>query len=383
MRAHVGLNLVFLVPGETGGMETYARELVEALVTVAPDLQLTAFVNREAAAACDGPWGGLIPAVTVPVRARNRVQWVRGEQELVPRLAARAGVDLVHSLGSTGPGWGRFRRVSTIHDLHYRTVPEAHFGMRALGMRVLVPLSARRAHRVIADSQTVRAQLLTLLRLPPEKVDVVPLGLGRSRRSEPLAERELRRRLGVGDDDPLLLSVSAKRPHKNLAALIDALALLAPDRRPVLVLPGYPTEHEADLRRRAATLGVDDRTRFLGWVDGAELEGLYASAVGFVFPSLSEGFGLPVLEAMSRGVPVACSGVGAVAEVAGDAALRFDPSSPRAIAHALERLLTDQAEAERLRVAGRARAAGFTWEQTARGTLESYRRALRASTPSH
>jgi glycosyltransferase involved in cell wall biosynthesis len=383
MRAHVGLNLVFLVPGETGGMETYARELVEALVTVAPDVRLTAFVNREAAEARDGPWCDLIPAVTVPVRARNRVQWVRGEQELVPRLAAGAGVDLVHSLGSTAPGWGRFRRVSTIHDLHYRTVPEAHFGMRSLGMRVLVPLSARRAHRVITDSQTVRAQLLDLLRLPPEKVDVVPLGIGRSRRSEPLAEGELRRRLGVGDDDPLLLSVSAKRPHKNLAALLDALALLEPDRRPVLVLPGYPTEHEADLRRRAAALGVDGRTRFLGWVDGAELEGLYASAAGFVFPSLSEGFGLPVLEAMSRGVPVACSGVGAVAEVAGEAALRFDPTSPRAIADALERLLTDQAEADRLREAGRARAAGFTWEQTARGTLESYRRALGASTPSH
>jgi glycosyltransferase involved in cell wall biosynthesis len=376
MRAHVGLNLVFLVPGETGGMETYARELVEALVTVAPELRLTAFVNREAAEARDGPWGGLIPAVTVPVRARNRIQWVRGEQELVPRLATRAGVELVHSLGSTGPGWGRFRRVSTIHDLHYRTVPDAHFGLRALGMRVLVPLSARRAHRVIADSQTVRTQLLTLLRLPPEKVDVVPLGLGRRRRSEPLAEREVRRRLGVGDDDQLLLSVSAKRPHKNLAALLDALALLAPDRRPVLVLPGYPTEHEAELRRRAAALGVDDRTRFLGWVDGAELEGLYASAACFVFPSLSEGFGLPVLEAMSRGVPVACSGVGAVAEVAGDAALRFDPRSPRAIADAVERLLSDRAEAERLREAGRARAAGFTWEQTARGTLESYGRAL-------
>jgi len=381
MPAHIGLNLVFLVPGETGGMETYARELVEALVAVAPDLRLTAFVNREAAEARDGPWGELIPTVTVPVRARNRIQWVRGEQELVPRLAARAGVDLVHSLGSTGPGWGRFRRVSTIHDLHYRTVPEAHFGLRALGMRVLVPLSARRAHRVIADSQTVRAQLLTLLRLPPEKVDVVPLGLGRRSRSEPLVERELRRRLGVGDDDPLLLSVSAKRPHKNLATLLDALALLDRDRRPVLVLPGYPTEHEAELRRRAASLGVDDRTRFLGWVDGAELEGLYANAAGFVFPSLSEGFGLPVLEAMSRGVPVACSGVGAVAEVAGDAALLFDPSSPRAIADAVARLLTDRAEAERLREAGRARAAGFTWEQTARGTVESYRRAVSPSPP--
>jgi glycosyltransferase involved in cell wall biosynthesis len=380
MRAHVGLNLVYLVPGETGGMETYARELVEALVAVDPELRLTAFVNREAHEARDGPWGELIPAVTLPVRARNRAQWVRGEQELLPRLASRAGVDLVHSLGSTAPAWGRFRRVSTIHDLHFRTAPEAHFGVRGLGMRLLVPLSARRAHRVIADSRAVRDELLALLRLPAEKVDVVPLGFGGRSRAEPLAEHEVRRRLGVSDHDRLLLSVSAKRPHKNLARLLDALALIDAARRPVLVLPGYPTEHEAELRHRAAALGLTDHTRFLGWVDGAELEGLYASAACFVFPSLSEGFGLPVLEAMSRGVPVACSGEGAVAEVAGDAALRFDPRSPRAIADAVERLLSDAAEAERLRQAGRLHAAGFTWQRTARGTLASYRRALGSGT---
>ncbi len=186
--------------------------------------------------------------------------------------------------------------------------------------------------------------------------------------------------MGVSDHDRLLLSVSAKRPHKNLARLLDALALIEAARRPVLVLPGYPTEHEAELRHRAAALGLTAHTRFLGWVDGAELEGLYASAACFVFPSLSEGFGLPVLEAMSRGVPVACSGEGAVAEVAGDAALRFDPRSPRAIADAVERLLSDAAEADRLRQAGRVHAAGFTWERTARGTLASYRRALGCGT---
>ena len=100
---HVGLNLVFLVPGETGGMEVAARELIPALVEAAPDVRFTAFVNREAAAAKDGPWGELLPAVTVPVNARNRVQWVVGEQALLPRLAAREGVDLVHSLASTAP----------------------------------------------------------------------------------------------------------------------------------------------------------------------------------------------------------------------------------------------------------------------------------------
>ena len=116
--------------------------------------------------------------------------------------------------------------------------------------------------------------------------------------------------------------------------------------------------------------------RFLGWVSGAEIEGLWALSEAFVFPSLYEGFGLPVLEAMARGVPVACSNASSLPEVAGDAALLFDPHDPGAIASAIERLLTDPAEAARLRALGEARAREFTWERTARLTLDCYARAL-------
>src|SRR5919109_5101546 len=122
---HVGLNLVYLVPGATGGTEVVARELVPELVSARPDARFTAFINREAAAR-DGFWNDIVESVTVPVRATNRLQWVRGEQQLLPRLAARAGVDLVHSLASTAPVWGAFRRVVTIHDLIYRIYPDAH-----------------------------------------------------------------------------------------------------------------------------------------------------------------------------------------------------------------------------------------------------------------
>jgi glycosyltransferase involved in cell wall biosynthesis len=373
---HVGLNLLFLVPGETGGMEVYARELLPELVAAAPRARFTAFVNREAAAAGDGPWGEVLPAITVPVRARNRIEWVRGEQQLLPRTAALAGVDIVHSLASTAPAWGRFRRVVTIHDLAYRLVPEAHLGVRGLGMRVLVPLAARRAQRIIVDAQSTREDLRRLLLVSPAKVDVVPLGKGTEPRAEPMPEPELRSWLGAGER-PIVLSVSAKRPHKNLIRLIGALPLIGAERRPLLVLPGYPTPHEDELRRRAVELGVAADVRLLGWIEPAELEGLYAAAACFVFPSLMEGFGLPVLEAMARGVPVACSGRGALTEVAGDAALLFDPESEPAIATAIERLLEDRAEADRLRSAGLERAARFTWAATAAGTLASYERALK------
>jgi glycosyltransferase involved in cell wall biosynthesis len=372
---HIGLNLIFLVPGETGGMEVAARELIPALLAAAPPgMRFTAFINREAAAA-GGPWGELLPAVTVPVNARNRVQWVRGEQLLLPRLAARAGVDLVHSLASTAPLWGRFRRVVTVHDLIYARFPEAHAGIRDKGMRVLVPQAVRRSHRVIADSQSTRDDLVELLNVSPEDVDVVPLGLGRVRREEPLAEREVRARFDLGERR-VMLSLSAKRPHKNLIALIGALARIPTDSRPLLVLPGYPTAHEEELRERALNAGVAGDVCFPAWVSAAEVEGLWALAEAFVFPSLYEGFGLPVLEAMARGVPVACSNASSLPEVAGEAALLFDPRDEAAIAAALRQLLEDQALRERLRVSGLARVAEFTWERTARLTLESYRRAL-------
>ncbi len=374
---HVGLNLIFLVPGETGGMEVAARELIPELVKAAPDVRFTAFVNREAAAAGGGPWGELMPAVTVPVNARNRVQWVRGEQTLLPRLARRAGVDLVHSLASTAPAWGRFRRVVTVHDLIYARFPEAHSGIRDRGMRVLVPLAVRRSRRVIVDSQSTRADLVELLGTPPERIDVVPLGLGSPRRCAPLPEAQLRERLDLGERR-VVLSLSAKRPHKNLVALLEALARMDEAARPVLVLPGYATWHEAELRERAAALGVERDVRFLGWLSGEELEGLWGLAEAFVYPSLYEGFGLPVLEAMARGVPVACSNASSLPEVAGDAALMFDPHDGAAIAAALGRLLDDPAEAARLRERGLEQVARFSWERTARLTLESYRRAMGA-----
>jgi glycosyltransferase involved in cell wall biosynthesis len=379
---HVGLNLIFLVPGETGGMEVAARELIPALLAKAPPgTRFTAFVNREAAAAADGPWGELLPAVTVPVQARNRAQWVLGEQTLLPRLAARAGVDLLHSLASTAPLRGRFCRVVTVHDLIYARFPEAHAGIRDKGMRVLVPQAVRRSQRVIVDSQSTRNDVLGLGGVSADRIDVVPLGLGTVRREAPLPEREVRARFDLGERD-VVLSLSAKRPHKNLLALIGALARLAPERRPVLVLPGYPTAHEQELRERAHSLGVEADVRFPGWVSAAELEGLWDVTQVFVFPSLYEGFGMPVLEAMARGVPVACSNTSSLPEVAGEAALLFDPLNERAIAGAVERLLVDPDEAARRRALGRQRARLFTWERTARATLESYARGLeRTETP--
>jgi glycosyltransferase involved in cell wall biosynthesis len=372
---HVGLNLVFLVPGESSGPETYARELIPALLDERPDLRLTAFINVEASEAGDGPWRDLVPSVTVPVRARRRTGWVWGEQALLPRLAQRAGVDLLHSLLNTGPARGSFRRVVTIHDLVYRIHPAAHSLARTVAMRMLVPLAARSAHRIIVPSQTTRRDVIRLLGVDASKIDLVPQGVGTrtARRTE--SEELLRRRYGLGTR-PIVLTLSLKRKHKNLERLLDALALIPHDRRPALVLAGHATPYERHLRAHAQRIGVAADTRFLGWVPHEELDGLYRASTCFVFPSLYEGFGLPVLEAMARGVPVASSDRGSLGEVVDDAAITFDPESPQAIAAAIERLLADPAERKRLRDRGRANARRFTWKETARRTLQAYDRTL-------
>jgi glycosyltransferase involved in cell wall biosynthesis len=372
---HVGLNLIYLVPGETGGTEIVARELLPELVAAAPDVRFTAFLNHEAAEAPGGPWKELMDWTTVPVKARRRSEWVRGEQVLLPRLAEKARVDLVHSLANTAPLRGRFVRVVTIHDLIHRFHPETHGRAKALVFGTLVRLAASRSHRIMADSQSTARDLERELKVPARKVDVVPLAVDPAPAVEPEHEDVLRARHGLGDR-PVVLTLSAKRPHKNLIRLLDALALIPANERPILLLPGYPTPFEATLEQHAAANGIAGDVRLLGWISTEEREGLYRLAACFAFPSLYEGFGLPVLEAMSRGVPVACSDRGSLGEVAGGAAELFDPESPRSMADAIRRLLRDPARAEELRTAGRAQAARYSWAATAEATLRSYRTAL-------
>jgi glycosyltransferase involved in cell wall biosynthesis len=366
----VALNLAFLAPGEQGGLEVYARELTRALAARG-DLDIVLLGNR----LLDDDWPQA-ERVVMPIDPRRRREWVIGDQREVPRAAQRVGADLVHSLASTGPTWGRFARITTIHDLNYRLVPGTHFGLRGLGMRLLVPLAARRSHRLIAVSESTREDMTRHLGSSPDKIDVVPEAARVPAHPEMTGEAELRERLELGDR-AVVLSPSAKRPHKNLSRLLRALAAIRPERRrPMLVIPGYPTPHEEELRELAAELGIAELVRMPPWLPAPDLESLYRAAACMVFPSLYEGFGLPVLEAMARGVPVACSNRSSLPEVAGDAALLFEPEDTDAIRSAMERLLTDSELSERLRDAGRARAALFTWERTAELTVASYRLAL-------
>jgi glycosyltransferase involved in cell wall biosynthesis len=368
----VGLNLLYLVPGETGGLETYARRLIPALAAARSDLELIAFVNQETFDSLPRELDETpIEIVLVQTEGRSRLRRVLAEQMVLPRKARSRKLDLLHSLGSTAPARLHMTSVVTVNDVIYALHPEAHTRAMRAGLRILVPLGARRADRLIAISESAAREVADLLTLQRERIDVVHLA-GRPV-GPATSESELRQRFELGSA-PVVLSVSARRPHKNLPSLLRAFARL--QQQAVLVLPGYSTPFENDLTALARELGIEERVRFLGWVSEADLEGLYAAAACFVFPSLAEGFGLPVLEAMERGVPVACSNVSSLPEIAGDAVRYFDPLQVDGIAGAMNELLTDRSKADQLARAGVERAAAFSWERAARETIASYERAL-------
>jgi glycosyltransferase involved in cell wall biosynthesis len=259
--------------------------------------------------------------------------------------------------------------VVSVHDVnffHHRT-----FGIATtLAMRAIVREAARRAGCIVTVSATSRDDIVATLGIPPERIVVVHNGAGRPPSGEPAPADAVRRRHDLFPGARIVLCVGAVRPHKNQGLLVRALVHLPADA--VVVLAGPPEPYLRDVEALAAELGVADRLRVTGYVDDAEMNALWGMATCAAFPTLAEGFGLPVLEALARGVPVACSDIPVLREVGGELPHYFEPhdaaDAARAVAEALQQPHAD--------LAGKAWAARFTWEAAARGTAEAYERAL-------
>jgi glycosyltransferase involved in cell wall biosynthesis len=366
---------MFLEP-RMGGLDTYVRALVPEMARLAPDVRFTIYCSpggREYLQADQG--FGEFELVVPPLLGRRGLKAL-GELTALGVIAGRQ-VELLHSVALTAPLWTRAVNIVTLADVTWIVAPDPGERWTARLWRVVVPPVARRADRVIVLAQAGAQDVREHLGVDRDRIDVVPLAARADGLVAPTPSAELRARLGLGDG-PVILTVSAKKVHKNLERLVRAIVPVA--RRwsdAILVMPGNPTAHERELRELAKQLGVDANVAFPAYVDAADLEGLYALASCFVFASINEGFGIPVLEAMRRGVPVACSRASALPEVAGDAARYFDPYDVQDIAAALTELLGDRAEAAGLAARGRERERTFTWEAVARGTLASYERAWR------
>jgi glycosyltransferase involved in cell wall biosynthesis len=363
----IGVNALYLIPGGVGGTEIYLRGLLAALAEIDSANHYFIFTNRETDAPSSEP---LVPPqanfthVPQHFRATSRPVRMIWEQTALPLAAARLRLDVMLNPGFTAPILCPCPQVTVFHDLQHKRHPEYFRWFDLPFWRLFLFWSAHVSKLVLATSELNAADLRRYYRLPDSKIRVAPLGV------DPVFFGLACRR----HPEPFLLTVSTLHPHKNLDGLLRAFAVFRrthPEFRLVVSgMHGFFTGPLHDLRD---SLGLADAVAFPGWIPRENLHELYVRAWGFVYPTLFEGFGLPILEALAAGVPAACSAIEPLSAIAGDAALQFDPLDTHAIAGAIERISTDEALRRRLSEAGPRRAALFSWKTTAERTLEALR----------
>jgi glycosyltransferase involved in cell wall biosynthesis len=366
---HVLLNALYLAPGVSGGPETYLRGLAPALAEEFPSLRLTVASTPSGTAAlrADG-WERFVTLLALPCEDGQRLRRQWAEQVLLPRAVRSVRPDVVHSLANLAPVFPGARAVVTLHDVTFLVTPT--FGrVTTLGMNLLVKAAARRADALITGTGAAREEICSVLDVDPSRLAIVHHGHEAMQALTATPAASLRERYEL-NGERVILCVAAKRPHKNQELLIRAAQSLDSDT--VIVLAGHAEPYEHELRALAGALGLSARVRFLGYESDADLEGLWRTAACAAFPTLGEGFGLPVIEALAHGVPVAASDIPVLREVGGELPHYFDPRDPADAALAIRAALLDT-DAARL---GPARAAQFTWSKAARETHEVYERAL-------
>ena len=376
--AYDGVPLV----GERFGIGHYTDRLIRAVTRADRDVRCVIVlpwpVNpfRPLAPVAFGDPHIDVPAPRYPVKLRRRVRDKLGWPE--PLEALIGPVDVFHATNYllTHPV-RRAKRVVSIHDLTLILSPQWHPAKRLREMSPGLRASAEAADRIIAISQATKDDIVTHLGIDPARVAVVPLAVDASFRPWPRAEIDAALAPFGLTHGSYLLFLGTLEPRKNIGRLLDAVDTLGREVGP-LVLAGADGWGNDALRARLADLGALGRVRSLGYVPEPLRPPLLAGARTFVFPSLYEGFGLPPLEAMACGTPVVTSRVSALPEVVGDAALLVDPLDVDELAGAIRRLWDDEALRADLRARGLARARQFTWDVTARLTLDVYAAALRS-----
>ena len=365
------LNGLFLIPNRVGGSENYLRGLVHGLAEVDEEHEYILCLGPEAAPTFEPPssrWRMLVS----PRPSRLRAVRIALEQTWLPRIAAGLRVDVIHSAGYTGPIASNAARVTTIHDMNYKRHPEDLSVAERAVYSVIIPLVARKSHRVLTLTMAARADILRWTRARPAKVVVVHHGVRRIWPGDP--HDDGKRLSDAGVSEPFVLSVAASYPHKNLHRLVSAFPLdVANASRVRLVIVGL--KGRAHPAVEALSARDQQLIKILGWVDDALLASLYRRSLAVAFPSLYEGFGLPILEAMALGTPVITSNFGAMAEVADDAAELVDPYDVESIRAGLRRVAFDPARRMELGRRGLEHAAQFTWQRCARETLAVYAEA--------
>lgn len=357
----------------SAGVNGYIYNMLRALPAADPALNYTVFTGRQ----------GNPPELARLTARRTRLSTARPlyrlawEQLIQPVALARLRPDLYHAMAFVAPVMNRVPTVVTVYDLSFVHYPDRLPAARRWYLRLLTARSCHHARRVIAISQSTARDLSATFGITPDKIDIAVPGVGEQFQPLPAPEvTAFRQRARL--PDRFLLFLGTLEPRKNLPVLLQAYArLTATTRRAVhLVLAGGKGWMYDDIFRQVKQLDLADTVHFPGYLPAEELALWYNAADVFVYPSVFEGFGLPVVEAMACGTPVVVSDVSSLPEAAGDTGYRLPPDQPDAWTEALAHVVRDAGWRAREGQRGRAHAARFTWANTAAQTVASYRRAL-------
>ena len=358
---------------QNAGIGRYVRELIGALAAHDEQTPYRLFVagaSRHTLPPRPGPNFVWRPARITPrwfARIWYRLQVPLPVETFIGRVQLYHATDF--TLPPTLPG---VPTLLTVHDLSFVRAPEATTPVLKAYLDKVVPCSVRRATHVLADSQATKDDLVELYGTPPEKITVLLSGVNPE--FKPQHDPALRAKYNI-PANPYIFSIGTVQPRKNYARLIEALAALGPEYADFhLVIAGGRGWMDSPIYQAVEQAQLADRVHFIGFAKEADLPALYSMAACVAYPSLYEGFGFPVLEAMACGTPVITSTVSSMPEVAGDAALLVDPYDTGAIADALRQLLADEALRADLVARGFEQAAQFTWARTARQLSAIYRR---------
>ncbi|MCW5979460.1 MAG: glycosyltransferase family 4 protein [Bryobacteraceae bacterium] len=359
----IGVNALYLIPGGVGGTEIYLRSLLAALSRLDPANEYTIFTNRETGPDVT-PEAANFHCAPQPVRASNRPARILWEQTRLPLAVARRELDVLLNPGFTAPLLCPAPAVTVFHDMQHKRHPE-HFRWFDLpAWRLCLFQAACSSDALIAVSESTRADLLRYYPIAPGKVRVIPHGV-----DEWMFKIGQRRQPSL--EQPYLLCVSTLHPHKNIDRLVRAFAEFR-RRRPRyrLVLAGMRGFHASAVESLVDGLGLRGAVEITGWIPREQLYELYRGAHACAYPSTFEGFGLPVLEALAAGIPAACSAIDPLKDLAGDAAVLFDPLDEAALLDAMARVSDDEELRRCLSLRGPAQAARYSWRRAAEATLD-------------
>ena len=365
----IGINALYLLPGKVGGSETYIRNLVQSLLKIDRDNTYCIFINREST----GIFPEFDPRVKIvlcPLQATNRPIRILWEQLILPFQIRSHKIDILLSAGMTAPFFCPVPSVLAIYDLQHVNQPQNFSRLYLFFLKTILYLSAKSSDGIITISEQVKKDIIKYYKIGAGKITVAHLAVNHElffpMSSGYLASLRIKYNL----PGHYLLYAAALLPHKNHERLLKAFNEIKEELPGwKLVFSGAWDKGHDKLVSIISTLGLQKDVIMLGWIPFEDIPLLYRGAEMLIYPSLHEGFGLPILEAMASGVPVVCSRIEPLVEIAGGAALLVDPYDQPDMARGMLSVFRDKTMRMKLIEAGIVRARTFTWENTAIKTL--------------